>query len=135
MALEVSVQLCYQLHAKQQSLGAAPLHAAESATCVQVRNGQQIVSDRLYAETKEQLAGYFLIDVKDREAAIAIAAQFPGTRRGTTEIRPVIRILLRKSAFTPQFEATGSPQVTKVINVMKLEFISRIKFKGNSKLS
>ncbi|HCS53477.1 YciI family protein [Rubinisphaera sp.] len=92
VALEESVQLCHQLHAKHEYLGAAPLQPAETATCVKVRNGQPIVSDGPYVETKEQLGGYFLIDVKDREAAIAIAAQIPGSRRGTTEIRPVVEV-------------------------------------------
>ncbi|TWT60242.1 YciI family protein [Rubinisphaera italica] len=92
MALEELVQLCHKLPTKQQYLGAAQLHAAKTATCVQVRNGQQIVSDGPYVETKVQLGGYFLIDVKDREAAIAIVAQIPGSRCGTTEIRPVIEV-------------------------------------------
>ncbi len=92
VALEESIQLCHQLHAKQQYLGAAPLQPANTATCVKVIHGQPIVSDGPYVETKEQLGGYFLIDVKDREAAIAIAAQIPASRRGTTEIRPVVEI-------------------------------------------
>jgi hypothetical protein len=56
---------------------------------VRVRDGKQAVIDGPYAETHEQLAGYFLIDAKDLDEAINIAARVPGARIGTVEIRPV----------------------------------------------
>lgn len=62
------------------------------ATSVQVRNGKRIVTDGPFAETREQLGGYFLIDAKDLDEAIAIAGRIPAVRRETVEIRPVQEI-------------------------------------------
>ena len=92
VALEESIDVCHQLHSKGQYLSAAPLQPPSTATCVRVRDGKPIVSDGPYAETKEQLGGYFLIDVESVEEAIAIAALIPGARRGTAEIRPVMEV-------------------------------------------
>jgi hypothetical protein len=90
--IEESVRLTHQLHAKGQYIDAAPLHLASTATSVRVRNGKRVVTDGPFAETREQLAGYFLIDVTDLDEAIAVAAQAPGARIGTAEIRPVKEI-------------------------------------------
>lgn len=92
VALQESVNICHQLHAKKQYLGAAPLEPPKSATCVRVRDGIRQVSDGPYAETKEQLGGYFLIDVDTLEEAIEISAQIPGSHRGTAKIRPVMEV-------------------------------------------
>ena len=92
VARDESVQLCHKLSERRQYLGAAPLHPVATATCVRVRDGNRTVSDGPYAETKEQLAGYFLIDVADLDEAVAVAAKIPGTTRGTTEIRPIVEL-------------------------------------------
>lgn len=84
-----SVQLANQLHQKQQYLDAAPLQPTTATRCVRVREGNRIVTDGPFAETREQLGGYFLIDAQDLEEAIDIAARIPGGRIGTVEIRPV----------------------------------------------
>lgn len=86
------VKLCHELNGQGQYLGAAPLYPAANATCVTVRNGASSVVDGPYAETKEQLAGYFLIDVDNLDQAISIAASIPGTTRGITEIRPIVEL-------------------------------------------
>lgn len=91
-ARDQSVQVCHELNAKHQYIHAAPLHAADSATRVTVRNGVCKIADGPFAETKEQLAGYFLIDVPNLDEAIAVAAKIPGTTRGVTEIRPIIEL-------------------------------------------
>lgn len=91
-ARDESVKVCHELSDKNQYLGAAPLHPAATATCVTVRNGSRTVSDGPFVETKEQLAGYFLIDVANLNEAIEVAARIPGTSRGTTEIRPIIEL-------------------------------------------
>jgi hypothetical protein len=87
--LKESVQLANQLHTKGQYLSAAPLHPTSETTCVRVRNGKRLVTDGPFAETREQLGGYFLIDAKDLDEAVSIAARIPGARIGTVEVRPV----------------------------------------------
>jgi hypothetical protein len=90
--LEESVQLTHQLHANGQYVNASPLHPAATAAIVRVREGKQFVTDGPFVETREQLAGYFLIDAKDLNEAIGIAVRVPGARIGTVEVRPVIEI-------------------------------------------
>jgi Uncharacterized protein conserved in bacteria len=90
--LEESVQLTHQLHADGQYLSASPLHPTSTATIVRVRDGKRLVTDGPFVETREQIAGYFLIEAKDLDEAIAIAARVPGARIGTVEVRPVKEI-------------------------------------------
>jgi hypothetical protein len=87
-----SSQLAHDLHARGQYLGADPLHSVSLATSVRVREGKRLVTDGPFAETREQLGGYFLVDAKDLDEAIGIAARIPMARRGTVEVRPVIEI-------------------------------------------
>ena len=87
-----STQLARQLTSSGQYLAANPLHPTSMATSVRVRDGKRLVTDGPFAETREQLGGYFLIDAKDLDAAIGIAARIPMARKGTIEIRPVIEI-------------------------------------------
>ena len=87
-----SAQLAHQLDAAGQFLATAPLHPTSTATSVRVREGKRQVTDGPFAETREQLGGYFLINADDLDEAIAVAARIPGARWGTVEIRPVIEI-------------------------------------------
>ncbi|OUL21116.1 hypothetical protein BV378_28135 [Nostoc sp. RF31YmG] len=87
-----SAQLAQQLNSKGQYLATAPLHPVATATSVRVRDGKPLVTDGPFAETREQLGGFFLINAQDLDEAIAIAAQIPGARVGTVEIRPVIEV-------------------------------------------
>lgn len=73
-----------------QYLAANPLHPTAMATTVRVRDGKRFVTDGPFAETREQLGGYFLIDAQHLDEAISIAARIPMARKGTVEIRPVI---------------------------------------------
>lgn len=73
-------------------LSANPLHPVASATNLRIRDGKRIVTDGPFAETREQLGGYYLVDASDLDDAIAIAARIPGARKGTVEIRPVLEI-------------------------------------------
>jgi hypothetical protein len=91
-AINEAVQLTHELHAKGQYIMAAPLHSASAATSVRIRDGKRSILDGPFAETKEFLGGFYLIDVKDREEAIAIAARHPGARLGTVEVRPLMEI-------------------------------------------
>ena len=87
-----SVALCQRLHAAGQYLSAAPLHPTTTATCVRVRDGKRLVTDGPYAETREQLGGYFFVTASDQDEAVRIATQIPGARIGTVEIRPVLEV-------------------------------------------
>jgi hypothetical protein len=87
-----SAQLAHQLHARGQYLTCAPLHPTSTATTVRMRDGKRLVTDGPFAETREQFGGYYLIDAKDLDEAIGIAARIPGARVGTVEIRPVIQV-------------------------------------------
>ncbi len=87
-----STQLAQELHSNGQYLAANPLHPTSTATSVRVRDGNRLVTDGPFAETREQLGGYFLIDVKNLDEAMGIAARIPMARKGTVEIRPVIEI-------------------------------------------
>lgn len=87
-----STQLAHELKANGQFLATAPLQPTSTATCVKVRDGKRLVTDGPFAETREQLGGYYLIDAKDLDCAIGIAGRIPGARVGTVEIRPVIEI-------------------------------------------
>jgi len=70
----------------------APLQPTSAATSVRVRNGKRAVTDGPFAETREQLGGYYLVEAKDLDEAIGIAARIPGARMGTIEVRPVLEI-------------------------------------------
>jgi hypothetical protein len=70
-------------------IGANRLKPRETATTIRVRNGKVVVTDGPFAETKEQLGGYYLIDAKDLDDAIRVAARIPGARFGCVELRPV----------------------------------------------
>jgi hypothetical protein len=87
-----SVQLTQELHTNGQYLGAAPLHSIAMATSVRVRDGKKLVTDGPFAETREQLGGYFLIEAQDLDEAIAIASRIPSVHKGTVEIRPLVEL-------------------------------------------
>lgn len=70
----------------------APLHPTAMAASVRVREGKRLVTDGPFAETHEQLGGYFLVEAADMDEALAIAEQIPGARWGTVEVRPVIEL-------------------------------------------
>ena len=86
------VQLAQQLRSSGRYLASARLHPTSAATSVRVRDGKRLVTDGPFAETREHLGGYFLIDAKDLDEAIRIAERIPGARKGTVEIRPVMEI-------------------------------------------
>lgn len=70
-------------------IDARPLRSARTAATVQVRDGRPVVTDGPFAETKEQMGGFFLVEAADRDEAVRIAAAWPSARLGTIEVRPV----------------------------------------------
>ena len=81
-----------QLHEKGQYLQASPLHPTSMATSLRIRDGRRIITDGPFAETREQLGGFFLIEAENLDQAIEIAGEIPAGRWGTVEIRPVLEI-------------------------------------------
>src|SRR4029434_7228671 len=87
-----STQLAQEIHSSGQYLAANPLHPTSIANRLRVRNGKRLVTDGPFAEMREQLGGYFLIEANNLDDAIGIAARIPMARKGTVEVRPVIDI-------------------------------------------
>jgi hypothetical protein len=87
-----STALTQELHARRQYITASPLQPVATATSVRVRDGKRLVTDGPFAETHEQLGGFYLIDAKDLNEAISIAARVPPARKGTIEVRPVMEL-------------------------------------------
>ena len=89
---EESLQLAHEVKERGAYLGASPLHPTATATSVRIRDGKRMVTDGPFAETKEQLGGFYLIDVANLDEAMGIAARIPAARWGTVEVRPVIEL-------------------------------------------
>jgi hypothetical protein len=89
---EESSQLVHQIKSTGKYIAAAPLHPVSTATSVRVREGKRLVTDGPFAETREQLGGYFLVDARNLDEAIDIAGRIPGARLGTVEIRPLMEM-------------------------------------------
>jgi hypothetical protein len=87
-----SAQLAQELNSSGHYLNASPLHPVATATSVRVRDGRRVVTDGPFAETREQLGGYYVIEAGDLDEAIRIAERIPPARFGTIEIRPVMEI-------------------------------------------
>ena len=87
-----SAQLTQDLNSTGQFVDASPLHPVSTATSVRVRDGKRLVTDGPFAETREQLGGYYLIDAANLDDAIRIAERVPPAQFGTIEIRPVMKI-------------------------------------------
>ena len=73
-------------------IGGNPLQPTRTATTVRVRNGKVSTTDGPFAETKEQLGGYYLIEARDLNEAIQVASRIPGARLGSIEVRPVMEV-------------------------------------------
>lgn len=78
------------LHKAGQYISGSELAPTSTATTVRVRNGKTQTTDGPFAETREQLGGYYLIDAKDLDEAVAVAARIPSARTGSVEVRPLI---------------------------------------------
>ncbi len=79
----------HEMKEKQVYLGGNPLQPTSTATAVRVRDGKTLTTDGPFAETKEQLGGYYLVNCRDLDEAIEYAAKIPGALHGTIEVRPI----------------------------------------------
>ena len=86
---EVCADYAQRLEGSRRLLAAEPLHGTHTATTVRVRNGEVTLFDGPFAETKEMLAGFYLVDAKDLNEAIQLAAGIPPAQHGSIEVRPV----------------------------------------------
>ena len=84
-----SMAICDELAGQGKFVDTSPLHSVTTATCIRVRDGKRQVTDGPFAETTEQLGGYYIIDVDDLDEAISIASRLPPAKKGTVEIRPL----------------------------------------------
>jgi hypothetical protein len=89
---EESAQLCHELAEQGKFIAASPLHPVATATSLRIRNGKRIISDGPFAETTEQLGGYYIIDVNDLDEALSVASRLPPVTKGTVEIRPIFEM-------------------------------------------
>ena len=87
-----SAQLARDLHANGTYISAGPLHPTATATSVRIRNGKRLITDGPFAETREQLGGYYMIEAPNLDAAMSIAERIPVAKIGTIEIRPMLEI-------------------------------------------
>jgi hypothetical protein len=87
-----SAALARDMHANGSYLAASPLQATTTAASVRLREGKRLVTDGPFAETREQLGGYYLIDVETQEQALEYAARVPAAKWGTVEVRPIVEI-------------------------------------------
>lgn len=84
-----SMGICDELAAEGKYVASSPLPSITTATSVRVRDGKRQVTDGPFAETTEQLGGYYIVDVPNLDEAIAIASRIPPAKKGTVEIRPL----------------------------------------------
>lgn len=90
--VQTSMGICQELAAEGKFLTASPLHPVTTAATVRVRDGKSLITTGPFAETTEQLGGYYILDVADLDEAIAIASRLPPAKKGTVEIRPIFKL-------------------------------------------
>ena len=87
-----SIALTHDLQKEGKYRGASPLHPVATATSVRVREGKRLVTDGPFAETREQLGGFFMIEAANLDEALRVAERIAGARKGTVEVRPVVEL-------------------------------------------
>lgn len=87
-----SSQVAHRIHETGRFLGASPLHATSTAKSLRIREGRRVVTDGPFAETHEQLGGYFLVEAGSMDEALEIAETIPGAKFGTVEVRPIVEL-------------------------------------------
>jgi hypothetical protein len=109
-----STAFAHHLNSTGQFVATAPLQPTSTATSVRIRDGKPMITDGPFAETREQLGGFFLVNAKDLDEAIDIAARIPAGRWGTVEIRPLVEIPnLPEKSFSQTVESAPSQSTQK----------------------
>ncbi len=96
------------LHANGHFVEAEALTPASHTACVRVRNGKRTVTDGPFVETKEMVAGFYLIEARDITEAAALAAEIPAARLGTVEVRPTRHLIVDGQSHPPLSYATAA---------------------------
>lgn len=84
------MELVQDLRSQGKYIGGHQLQPIATATTARVRNGKKLITDGPFAETREQLGGYFLVEARDLDDALSIATRIPGARSGSIEVRPLV---------------------------------------------
>lgn len=84
-----SMTISAKLSAQGKLISAAPLHSVTTATSLRIKNGKRQITDGPFAETTEQLGGYYIVDVDNLDQALEIASRLPPAKKGTVEVRPL----------------------------------------------
>lgn len=92
-----SLAICDELVTQGKYIASSPLQSVSSATSLRMRNGKRQITDGPFAETTEQLGGYYIVQVDDLDEALAIASSLPPAKKGTVEIRPLLALPTRKA--------------------------------------
>jgi hypothetical protein len=87
-----STALVHELTSQGKFISASPLQPVSTATTVQIRQGKRLITDGPFAETREQLGGYFMINAQDLDEALEIASRIPAAKKGTVEVRPIVEL-------------------------------------------
>jgi hypothetical protein len=87
-----STALVHELASQGKFISASPLQPVSTATTVQIRQGKRLITDGPFAETREQLGGYFMINAQDLDEALEIASRIPAAKKGTVEVRPIVEL-------------------------------------------
>jgi len=93
-------QFTQEIKSSGHHLASSQLQPTSTATSVRIRDGKRLVTDGPFAETREQLGGYYLVQAKDLDEAIELAARIPSARMGTIEVRPVVEMGAQATAAT-----------------------------------
>ncbi|MFC5051452.1 YciI family protein [Rubritalea spongiae] len=92
-----SMAICDELEEQGKWIASSPLYPVSCATSLRIREGRREITDGPFAETTEQLGGYYIIDVENLDEAIAIAERLPPSKKGTVEIRPLFPLPTRNT--------------------------------------
>jgi len=89
---EESTRLTHELHSQGKFVSASPLQPASTATTVRIRDNRRLITDGPFAETREQLGGFFMIEAQNLDEALEIAGLIPAAKFGVVEVRPVVHL-------------------------------------------